>query len=334
MILVTGATGHIGNALARTLTGRGQPVRALVLPGEDRRPLEGLPVEVFEGDVLEPEAMRQAVAGVDTIYHLAGMISIQPGHDPRVWRVNVDGTANVVAAAREAGVRRLVYTSSIHAIQRAALEVTVDEQLPFDPDHALSDYDRSKAQASLAVLQAARQGLGAVIVCPTGVIGPYDYRGSEMGRLLLDALQARVLFSVDGAYDFVDVRDVAQGQILACERGRPGECYILSGEQIRIPRILEIARESIGRRIPHLVVSLPLARILARIGPLLAALRRVPARFTPYAIETVASNSRISHAKASRELGYHPRSLPESIADSVAWLLENQTLLAQPVRLR
>ncbi len=331
MILVTGATGHIGNVLVRELLARGETVRALVMPQEDRTPLAGLEVEIVEGDVLDPASLDRALRGVDVVYHLAGLISIQPGPDPVLHRVNVEGTANVLHAARRAGVRRLVYTSSIHAIARPSTEGVIDETIPFDPRTAISAYDRSKAEASLDVLRAAREGLDAVIVCPTGVIGPHDYRLSEMGRTILEALESPVLFSVAGAYDFVDVRDVARGEIQACEAGRPGESYILSGERIEVSHLLETVGDLTGVRKPILRVPHSVARLAATFAPALSRLTGRKPRLTPYSLSTVAGNSVISHAKATRALGYRPRSLRESIADTVRWLTETRRIpAAQP----
>jgi len=332
MILVTGATGHIGNVLVRELLKQGMKVRALVPPGEDRSPLAGLAVEVVEGDVLDPASLEAAMRGVTVVYHLAGLISILPGPDPRLRRVNVEGTANVLRAARAAGVRRLIYTSSIHAIARPNTPGTIDETLAFDPRTALSEYDRSKAEASLAVLRAVEEGLDAVIVCPTGVIGPHDYRLSEMGRVIRDAIEAPVLFSVQGGYDFVDVRDVARGEIQACEAGRAGESYILSGERLEVARLLETVQEITGVRRPILHIPHSVARLAAALAPLYSKLTRRKPRFTPYALSTVAGNSVISHAKATRAFGYHPRLLRETIADTVGWFTESRRALApQPV---
>lgn len=329
MILVTGATGHIGNVLVRTLLEGGQRVRALLLPGEDPHPLARLPVERVEGDVLDPRSLRAAFHGVREAYHLAGMISIQSGDNPRVRAVNVQGTCNVLHAARQAGLQRLVYTSSIHALARAYQGV-IDETVPFDPLHAISSYDRSKAEASLAVLQAAREGLEAVIVCPTGVIGPHDYRGSEMGRLIQDSLLSPVQWSLPGAYDFVDVRDVARGHLLACEKGRPGESYILSGERITLDALFEAVRQASGRQ-HRLRIRVPLwlARFASRFTPLYCRVTHAHPRLTGYALDTVASNSFVSYAKAQTELGYHPRPLKESLADTVRWLAENRRLWAR-----
>jgi dihydroflavonol-4-reductase len=324
MILVTGATGHIGNVLIRKLLKRKEKVRAMVMPQEDRRALKGLNVEIVEGDVLDVKSLRQAMHGVEKVFHLAGMISIMPGEDPFVRMVNLTGTRNVVEVAREMNVRRLVYTSSIHAIQRVAEGITIDESVPFDPKTTLSSYDRSKAEASLVVLDAVRDGLDAVIVCPTGVIGPHDYRGSEMGCLFLDWMKSRVNFLVKGAYDFVDVRDVADGQILAGERGRIGESYILSGQKISLSEILHQIQKALGVTKYGLALPKRLAMFAARLAPFYSRLFGRKPRFTEYSLETVMGNSTISNAKARRELGFNPRPLTQSIRETVLWLVQYQ----------
>jgi|SRR5271157_122048 len=326
MILVTGATGHIGNVLVRKLIQKGEKVRALIWRGEDTTPIAGLDVDRVVGDVLDLESLRAALKGVEKVFHLAGIISIMPGEDSLVRRVNVEGTRNILAAARWAGVRRLVYTSSIHAIRRVPHGVLIDESLPFDLDNPYGTYDRSKAEASLEVQKAVAEGLDAVIVCPTGVIGPYDYRRSEMGSVILDAAQGKTSPYVDGAYDFVDVRDVADGMILAEERGQKGESYILSGQRISVRYLLETVREVTGKAFTRIKIPLSLAGFAAQFTPIYYRLSKARPRFTPYSLEVLQSNSTISHTKATRELGYHPRTLYESIADTARWFLENGRL--------
>jgi len=323
--LVTGATGHIGNVLARQLAERGEQVRALLFRGEDSAPLAGLPVEIVEGDVLDMDSLKHALHGVERVFHLAGIISIMPGRDKKVHRVNVEGTRNVLGAALEAGVKRLVYTSSIHAIQRIQTGI-IDERVPFDTFNAVSAYDHSKAEASLNVLASVARGLDAVVVCPTGVIGPYDYRLSEMGRLIWDCARARPALYVDGAYDFVDVRDVADGIIRAAQNGRTGETYIFSGERVTVRGLLDLVREASGRQFPRFRVPFGLARFAALFTPFFYRWTRTKPRITSYSLETLRSNSWISHAKAARELGYQPRSLRESVADTVAWFNQSTAL--------
>jgi len=320
MWLVTGATGHIGNVLVRKLLERGEKVRVLILPGEGRESIQGLNVEEVEGDVLNLDSLLSSFQSVRGVFHLAGVISILPGHNLLVERVNVEGTRNVIHAAKEMGIQKLVYTSSIHAIRRVE-EGVIDEDLPYDPDNPYGAYDRSKAQATLDVQQAARSGLEAVIACSTGVIGPYDFRGSMMGHVIRAAAEKKPTIYVDGAYDFVDVRDVANGLIAAAEYGKRGESYILSGQRMSVRYLFETVREITGQGFMLLKLPFDLAKWVAQFTPRYYQLTKTSPRFTPYSLEVLRSNSNISHAKATRELGYQPRSLYESIADTVKWFL-------------
>jgi dihydroflavonol-4-reductase len=325
MWLVTGATGHIGNVLVRKLLGRGEKVRALIPRGESRDPLRGLEVEAVEGDVLNLDSVFESMRGVRGVFHLAGVISIMPGPNPFVRKVNVDGTKNVLRAAKESGVEKIVYTSSIHAIQRAdASAGVIDESLPYDADNPYGAYDRSKAEATLEVLEAARAGLNAVVACPTGVIGPHDYRGSMMGAVIHDAAAAKPSFYVDGAYDFVDVRDVAEGLVTAAEKGKRGESYILSGNKISVRYLLETVREITGRGFLQMKIPFDLAKFAALFTPMYYRLAHATPRFTPYSLEVLQSNSNISHAKATRELGYKPRTIYETISDTVKWFVNKE----------
>jgi dihydroflavonol-4-reductase len=324
MILVTGATGHIGNVLVRKLLAQGEKVRALVWRDEDTTPIRGLDIDKVEGDVLDPVSLEPALRGVDTVYHLAGIISIMPGRNPLVWQVNVEGTRNVLEASRRAHVRRLIYTSSIHAIARAPNGVEMDESLGFDVHNPYGEYDRSKAMASIEVQKAAAEGLDAVIVCPTGVIGPYDFRGSEMGEVIRGAAEAHPMFYVEGAYDFVDVRDVADGMIAAEKHGRKGESYILSGQKLSVRYLLATVREVTGKAFSSVKIPFSLAEFAAYFTPWYYRKTQSKPRFTPYSLEVLQSNSDISHKKAAFELGYKSRPIYESIADTVRWLFENR----------
>ena len=324
MILVTGATGHIGNVLVRKLVEKGEKVRALVWRGEDTTPIQGLDVETIEGDVLDPESLKPAFKGVNKVFHLAGIISIMPGRNPMVRRVNVEGTRNILAAALRAGVERLVYTSSIHAIQRAPHGTVIDETLPFDVDNPYGAYDSSKAEASVEVQKAAAQGLDAVIVCPTGVIGPFDFRRSELGEVLRGAAEAKPMFYVEGAYDFVDVRDVVDGLMLAEAKGRTGESYLLSGHKISVCDLIEAVRGVTGKAFASIKIPLHLAEAVSKFTPTYYRWTKAKPRITPYSLEVLQSNANISHAKATRELGYQPRPLLVTVADTVRWFFENR----------
>jgi len=324
MILVTGAGGHLGNVLVRKLAERRENVRAVLLPGEAHTPLGIAGIELVEADILDYTSLSSAFQGVHTVYHLASVISIYPGKDRMLEAVNILGTRNIIHASREYGVHRLIYTSSIHALRRVPHGITIDENIPFDPLSTFGAYDHSKAQASLEVMQAAQNGLDAVIACPTGIIGPYDYRRSEMGQLILDCLNRKPQLYINGAYDFVDVRDVADGLILACKKGKPAESYILSGEQLTVHWLFDTIWSITGEHIPKVRIPFWLAKLVAPLAVYYYRLTRTKPRFTPYALEQLVSNSVISHEKATRELGYRPRSLKNSLMDTIHWFMETQ----------
>jgi len=322
--LVTGATGHIGNVLVKELLKRGEKVKALVLPGEDLSPLDGLEIEYYKGNVLDYESILPALSGVDNVFHLAGIISIMPGQDPVVQDVNVNGTRNMVKAARAAGVKRFVYTSSIHAFKRMPFGITIDESTPIDPKSAIAAYDRSKAEATLAVLAEVKLGLPAVIVCPTGVIGPFDYKGSELGLLIQSWMVNKVDFLIEGNYDFVDVRDVVQGLIAARDRGTIGQIYILSGELIRVAEIWRIVKELVNVKASFIQIPTKMAIATAKVAQFYYNLVGSKPRLTTYSIETLHTNAMITNLKARNALGYQPRSMKETLSDTVHWWQEKQ----------
>ncbi len=321
--VVTGATGHIGNNLVRALLARGERVRAVIYPADDVRSLAGLDeVERVAGDVRDLDSLRAAFQGADRVYHLAGIIAIMPGQGQLLEKVNVGGTRNVAQACLECGVPRLVHTASIHALVEPPHGTVIDERMPFDAAHIPTEYGRSKARAARAVLEATGRGLNAVIVCPTGVIGPHDYQPSEMGRLFISAVRRRLPAYIHGAYDFVDVRDVAQGMIAAGNRGRCGESYLLAGEKITVSQLMAVLERITGERMPRMILPKALAHWLARFAPLYSRLTHSRPLFTEESISILDSNCCVSHDKASRELGYAPRPVEESVADTIHWFRE------------
>lgn len=319
MIVITGATGHLGNVLVRKLVNMNKKVRALILPGEDIASLRGLEVEKVEGDVRDPDSLRKAFEGADIVYHCAGIISILPGQQKQLYKVNVLGTRNVVNMCLEIKVKRLVYTSSIHALSEPAPGIVFDESREFNPENVLGEYSKSKTLGTLEVIWGIKKGLDAVILCPSGIIGPYDYRISEMGKLIVDFIKGKVKACVDGAYDFVDVRDVAEGLILACDKGKKGECYILSGQQIRVQQLLKFLEEISGVKAPSFRLSRQVARVAGFFNVFYCNLMKIKPLFTPFSIDVLASNSLVSCQKAQVELGYSSRSIYESIKDTVQW---------------
>ncbi len=320
MIVVTGATGHIGNVLVRELITRGQTVCALVLPDDDCRPLAGLNAEIVYGDVTDLKSLESAFVGADVVFHLAGIVTIMPGMKKIMERVNVGGVRNVAIACRTTGVHRLVYTSSIHAIAEPPYGTVIDESQPFDPDRVLGDYARSKARATILLLGEVRKGgLDAVVCCPTGVIGPWDYGISNIGQLILDFASGQLKSYVRGAYDFVDVRDVANGLILAAEKGQPGRHYIFSGAQVQVPELMKELERNIGYPAPTYEIPFAIARAAGVLASIYYRLIRRKPVFTAYSIDVLRSNSQVSSARAREELGFATRPWQESIRDHVEW---------------
>ena len=322
MIVITGATGHLGNVLVRKLVKCNTKIRVLVLPEEDVSSLEGLEVEKIEGNVCSPDSLRKAFKGADTVYHCAGIISILPGQQKKLFRVNVTGTQNVVNMCLEEKVKRLVYISSIHALSEPEKGIVIDESRRFDPENVLGEYSRSKALGTLEVIKGIERGLDAVILCPSGIIGPYDYHISEMGKLIVDFFKGKVKAYVGGAYDFVDVRDVAEGLIFACNQGKKGECYILSGHHISVSKILKYLERLSGKKAPEIKLPYWMARAFGVINVLYCSLINTRPLFTPFSIDVLASNSLISCRKAESKFGYSPRSVYESLKDAVNWFKE------------
>jgi dihydroflavonol-4-reductase len=317
--VVTGATGHVGNVLARELLAEGTPVRAMVLPGEDSQSLAGLDIEYAEGDVRDLETLRRAFAGASVVYHLAGLISIQPGRTAALHAVNVVGTRNVVRACEDCCVGRLVYVSSVHALAEPPHGTAITEAAGFSPSAIAGPYAQSKARATQEVMLGVQRGLDAVVVYPSGVTGPNDFNLSEMGQVILDFVRRRLPMYVEGAYDFVDVRDVVSGIIAAGRRGRKGEGYILSGEMLSVSRLMALLWELTGVRPPTLKLPYWIARTVAAFSPAFAIVTGTKPRFTNYSLRVLRSNGLMDCSKARRELGYAPRPLDASIADAVAW---------------
>jgi len=320
MVIVTGATGHVGNVLVRQLIDQGYSVRVVVMPEDDQLPIVKLDVEVVQGDITDVTSFEQAFSGADVIFHLAGIVTIMPGMTSLLERVNVGGLRNVISACRNNNVRRLVYTSSIHAIAEPPHGTVIDESHPFDPDRVLGDYARSKAHAALLLQDEVRKGkLDAVICCPTGIIGPWDYRISNIGQLIIDFASGHLKSYVSGAYDFVDVRDVAQGLILAAEKGQSGRQYIFSGSQVQVPELMEELARDIGYPAPTYRIPSGIARTAGILASIYYRLLRRRPVFTAYSIDVLRSNSQVSSARAKEELGFSARHWRESIRDQVEW---------------
>lgn len=324
MIVITGGTGHIGNALVRELIFREENIRVVVPEFEDVSSIKDMNLDIVSGDVRDIDSLISAFKDAEFVYHLAGIVSINSGKKKLLHDVNVNGTMNVVKACMQTGAKRLVYVSSIHAFKEQPSGIPITETKDFDSSKVSGQYAKSKAEATREVLRAVDEGLDAVIVHPTGVIGPYEYKLSNMGQLIVDFVNGKLFAYIDGSYDFVDVRDVAKGIIASCENGRRGENYILSGQQITIKEILDILEEITGIKAPKAKIPIWLAKLTSPLSELYYGIKKQKPLYTPYSIKTITGNSFTTHEKASRELGYIARPIKESIADAVKWLEENK----------
>jgi dihydroflavonol-4-reductase len=317
-VLVTGASGHLGANLVRALLAQGRAVRALI--HHDRRGIEGLQVETVRGDVCDLDSLQRACAGVEVAYHAAARIALWG--DAPIGSVNVDGTRNVVEACLRAGVRRLIHFSSIHAFRQGPLDRPLDEDRPYvDPVRA-APYDRSKAAAEREVRAGIARGLDAVILNPTAMIGPHDYYPSHMGQALLSFCRGTMPALIAGGFDWVDVRDVAQGALRAEEHAANGARYHLSGRWASVCELAEIAAGWSGVRAPWFVCPTWLARAVAPLAVGWARLRGERPLFTPFSVRSLQGNRQVRHARATRDLGYAPRPLEETVVDTLRWFVE------------
>ena len=316
--LVTGASGHIGGVLVRRLLAEGRSVRVLVR--SSKAALEGLEgdVEPFKGDVLDPAAMRRACEGVDSVFHLAGIISIVGDPDGRVRAVNVDGVRNVAEAALEQGVKRMVHVSSVHAFALDTGALQVNEESPKAGEGA-SAYERSKADGEQALQEVIAKGLNATIVNPAGVIGPFDFMPSRMGTFFWRLFHRKVPALVPGGFSWVDVRDVVTSTLAAETKGRAGENYVLAGHWASMASMASMAEEVTGVRAPALEVPFWLAELAA---PLMTAWSKVIKSepiYTREALHAVRGCRDLSWRKAAVELGHSPRPLEQSVRDIYRW---------------
>jgi len=319
-VVVTGSAGHIGANLIRRLVEDGRTTRAVIR--HDARALVGVPVEVAQANVLDREALRRAFDGASVVYHLAAYITItgSKADANRAHEINVLGPRNVVQCCLDAGVSRLVHVSSVHAFSQNPLNVPIDESRPLaDTEPSSADYDRSKALGEREVLAGVERGLDATIVSPSGVLGPLDFKPSRMG-LVLRALAARRLPAVvEGGYDWVDVRDVVDGMVAAEEQGARGERTILSGHWLSIRDLARTVGTVTGKWIPSWPCPQSIALAAAPLAQRITDTLGQPPLFTIESMRVLQGNSRFSHEKASRTLGYNPRPIADTIRDTLDW---------------
>jgi len=330
MIVVTGASGHAGANLVRALLAQGRPIRTLV--HLDRKSVEGLDVEVIQGNICDLESLVKAFKNAEVVYHLAAHISISKDEWPLLEAVNITGTRNVVEACLRCGVRRLVHFSTIHTMAQESTGIPVGESNSLVESRRYPPYDRSKAAAEREVRKGIEKGLDAIIISPTGMIGPHDYRPSHFGEALLRMANGRLPALVAGGFDWVDARDVVQGAMRAEELAPAGAKYILSGHWVSLRDVAALVEPITGVPAPGFVCPMWLAQIGA---PFITAFDRLAGKrplYTSVSLQALRDNREISHQKATEELGYHPRPFRETVIDTLRWF-EESGLITRPLRL-
>ncbi|HMX36839.1 MAG TPA: NAD-dependent epimerase/dehydratase family protein [Ferruginibacter sp.] len=317
-LALTGASGHVGAALLHETQRRNIPVKALVRDTGVAW-MKNLPVTLVPGDLFSKQALDELVSGCDVLIHGAAYISVNG--DPRglVHQTNVDGTRAVVEAAIRGGVKRFIYISSIHAFKQEPSGELLDEtRAPVD-DSAFA-YDRSKYAGQQIALEANNHGMETIVVNPTSIIGPYDFKPSLLGQVIIDLYRGKLPFVFDGGFNFCDCRDIAGGILNACTLGRPGELYLLGGKWYSLKQLVGYLSAASGKNIR--VAALPewVAKAGLPFVELWGKIRRQEPQYTIEAIEALFRGNRcISSEKAMRELNYQHRPLEETIRDTVEW---------------
>lgn len=328
LFLITGAAGHLGSALIYKLLELGKSIRALVLPNEKNIP-EG-DIEVCFGDVTNKESLAGFFDNPHhkdlIVIHCAGIVSISSKYLQKIYDVNVVGTKNVVDLCQQYMVKKLVYVSSVHAIPERPKGETIFEVERFNPNDVIGLYAKTKSEATGYVLAATKHGLNASVVHPSGIVGPYDNGRGHLTTLVIDYYKRRLTSGINGGYDFVDVRDVANGIVNCCKHGENGECYILSNKYYSVREILYMLHKITGKKELKSFLPLWFVKLTAPLAELYYKILKQQALYTAYSIYTLNSNAKFSHEKATVMLGYTTRDMEETLRDTFEWLKNNHRL--------
>jgi len=321
-VLITGATGFVGSAVARLLVERGFAVRALIRPTSPTFHLSGLDLDLAPGDLRDPASVRAAMRGVRWLFHVAADYRLWARDPAELAATNVAGTRTIMEAAMRAGVERIVHTSSVATLAPRPDRSPADETVPLSEDKAVGNYKRTKIQAERIVEALLPQGLQAIIVNPSTPVGPRDVRPTPTGRMILEAAAGRMPGFVDTGLNMVHVDDVAAGHLAALERGRIGERYILGGQNASLRQILTTVAERAGRRPPRLTIPRAAVVPIAVVAELAARVTGREPLITREGLRMSRSTMFFTAAKAERELGYRARPYGEGIAEAIAWFRE------------
>ena len=321
--IITGANGFLGNNIIRKLEQeKNSEIRAFVLKGESIKSLENLKCKIYYGDVTKKESLASVFENTEGkevfVIHCAGIVYIKSKYNPLVYNVNVNGTKNIVDKVLNINAK-LVYISSVHAIPES--DGVITETVDFDPNRVEGLYAKTKAEAAKYVMDAVKtKNLNACIIHPSGIIGPNDYGNSHLTELVKEVAIGKLFACVKGGYDFVDVRDVADGVINACNKNTKGECYILSNKYITIKELSDIICDCVKRKKINIVLPIWIAKIFALFFEIYYNLKKQTPLFTKYSLYTLSSNANFSNKKAKEELNFKNRDMIDTIKDTIKWI--------------
>lgn len=334
LFIVTGANGHLGNSIVRLLRNQNYMVRGLILPSDSDKMLTKLGVDVFKGDIRKLETLEplfdysslKELPDETIVIHAAGIVSIAAKKNPLMESVNIMGTKNMADISLVHNVDKFIYVSSVHAIPEKENDQVISEINQFDPELVQGPYAKTKSIASQYVLDKVNEGLNAIIVHPSGIIGPNDYGKAHMTMMFEDYLNGYLTSRINGAYDFVDVRDVASGIVQSTVSGNIGSCYILSGHRTTLKDLFDRLKILSGKKMRINVLPMWFAKLSAPLAELYYKIRKLPPIYTAYSLYTLKSNSYFSYEKAHHDLNYMPRSFDETLYDTIKWLVSENRI--------
>jgi len=327
--LVTGASGFLGSHVARLLAARGDKVLALVRPSSDLRSLRGLAVEPVTGDLRDTASLARALAGVDTVFHVAADYRLWAANPGEIYESNVGGTRNLLQATRRAGVKKFVHTSSVATVAVHRPGPLPDEDVDARLEEMIGHYKRSKFLAEQEAMQAAAQGDPVVVVNPTTPVGPGDWKPTPTGQLIVDFLNGRMPAYVETGLNVVAVEDAAHGHLLAADRGQAGRRYILGGRNMTMREILQALARATGRRAPRVRLPHAVALAAAYADTAWSRLRGRAPRIPVEGVRMSRHRMFVDASRAPRELGFVAGPAEEALARAVRWYEENGYVAAR-----
>lgn len=322
---VTGGSGHVGGNLVRELLSRGYEVDCLVR--SDTRALDGLDVNLVKGDMLNVSEMQPLMIDSDVVFHSAAFVAVEKVEESLMRKINVEGSRSISTAALGAGVKKLVYFSSIHAFQQQPTMEALEESRPLVNDPKATPYDRTKAEAQKVVLEARIQGLEVNIVHPTGIIGPHDFKPSRMGKVLQDIANGNMPFALNNGFNWVDVRDVAKSAVNCHEKGVDGQNYILPGHWASMPELSRIIHEFTGKRTHFATIPFWMGYLALPFASISSKLTGNRPSFSKGSLHALAVQCRDIPGKLAQEhIEHTTRPIEETIMDTISWFTQENTV--------